>query len=183
MTSATSVLAAGLLAALPAAAASPPLGSTPAAAITPRIEFAFEERVTLAPAVVMGNTALGHRQYIPITGGTVAGPRLNGKVVPGGWDFQLTYSASDCTQLSADYFLKADDGTLIHVFNETLSCPGAPGSLFRPRLEAPKGPHGWLTTATFVATLELEFAARTASMPAGEPPPVEAVRIRFFEVK
>jgi len=139
----------------------------------PTIEFAFEERVTIDPAVVLGDTALGYRQYIPITGGTVAGPKLKGQVVPGGWDFQLTYAASNCTQLSADYFLKAEDGTLIHVFNEGLSCPGAPRALFRPKLEAPKGAYAWMTNATFVATLELD----------GVPPKVEAVRIRFYQAK
>jgi hypothetical protein len=139
----------------------------------PTLEFAFEERVTLQPAVVLGDTALGHRQYIAITGGTVTGPKLKGKVLPGGHDFQLTYSASDCTLLSADYFLKADDGTVIHVFNEGLACPDAPRAIFRPRLEAPRGAHGWMTQATFVATLELD----------GTPPNVEAVRIRFYTVK
>ena len=112
-----------------AMAADMPVGTMPPAGAIPVIEFAFEERVTLDAAVVLGDTALGYRQYIPITGGTVAGPRLKGKVVPGGYDFQLTYSASDCTQLSADYFLKADDGTLIHVFNEGLVCPGAPRAI------------------------------------------------------
>jgi len=162
----------GLLAlsALAVAAESPQVGAVPPDDAFPRVEFAFEERVTLAPAVVLGNTALGHRQYIPITGGTVAGPKLKGQVVPGGWDFQLTYSASDCTQLSADYFLKAEDGTLIHVFNEGLVCPRGPRSFFRPKLEAPKGSFEWLTTATFVATLEVE--------PSGL-----AVRIRFYQVK
>jgi len=155
---------------LPAAADTPAVGAIPPADAVPRVEFAFEGRVTLAPAVVLGNTALGHRQYIPITGGTVAGPKLKGQVVPGGWDFQLTYSASDCTQLSADYFLKADDGTLIHVINEGLVCPGGQRSLFHPRLEAAKGAHEWLTHATFVATLEVE--------PGGQ-----AVRIRFYQVK
>jgi len=150
-----------------------PLGSPPAAGALPLIEFAFEERVTLDPAVVVGDTALGYRQYIPITGGTVAGPRLQGRVVPGGFDFQHTYSASNCTQLSADYFLKSEDGTLIHVFNEGLVCPGAPRTIFRPKLEAPKGAYSWMTQATFVATLELE----------GTPPKVEAVRIRFYQVK
>ena len=139
----------------------------------PTIEFAFEERVTIDPAVTLGETAFGHRQYIAITGGTVTGPKLKGKVLPGGHDFQLTYSASDCTQLSADYFLKADDGTVIHVFNEGLVCPNAPRAIFRPKLEAPQGAHGWMTQATFVATLELD----------GTPPKVEAVRIRFYSVK
>jgi hypothetical protein len=162
------------------AAAGPPLGAPPPPESVPRLEFAFEERVTLDPGVEVGDTALGHRQYIPITGGTVAGPKLRGSVVPGGWDFQLTYAASGCTQLSADYFLKADDGTLIHVFNEGLGCSQKEPLFFRPKLEAPKGAHDWLTRATFIATLELEMAANP---PAGTPPRLEAVRIRFFQVK
>jgi len=149
-----------------------PVGAAPPESSVPRVRFAFEERVTLSPTVEFGETAFGQRRYIPITGGSVAGPRLNGQVVPGGWDFQLTYKASDCTQLSADYFLKADDGTLIHVFNEGLVCPGGGQAIFRPKLEAPKGKHEWMTHTTFVATLELE----------GTPPKVEAVRIRFYEV-
>ena len=159
--------------AMPAFAADLPVGATPPPGDMPVLEFAFEERVTIDPAIVLGDTALGHRQYIPITGGTVAGPKLKGQVVPGGWDFQLTYAASNCTQLSADYFLKAEDGTLIHVFNEGLSCPGAPRAIFRPKLEAPKGAYAWMTNATFVATLELD----------GVPPKVEAVRIRFYQAK
>jgi hypothetical protein len=166
---------------LSALAQSPTVGSPPPADTVPRVEFAFEERVTLSPAVVLGDTALGHRQYIPITGGSVAGPKLKGRVVPGGFDFQLTYSASDCTQLSADYFLEADDGTAIHVFNEGLVCPKGERSIFRPKLEAPKGAHEWLTRATFVATLELE--PPSSQPPAGTPPKLEAVRIRFYQVK
>jgi hypothetical protein len=155
------------------AGAATPLGSAPPAADVPALEFAFEERVTIDPAIVLGNTAFGYRQYIPITGGTVAGPKLKGQVLPGGHDFQLTYSASHCTLLSADYFLKAEDGTVIHVLNEGLSCPDAPRAIFRPKIEAPKGPHEWMTQATFVATLELE----------GTPPKVESVRIRFYQLK
>jgi hypothetical protein len=40
----------------------------------------------------------------------------------------------------------------------------------RSKLEAPKGPHEWMTRATFVATLEVE-------------PKGDAVRIRIFQVK
>ena len=166
---------------LSALAQSPTVGSLPPTEAVPRVEFAFEERVTLSPAVVLGETALGRRQYIPITGGTVAGPKLKGRVVPGGFDFQLTYAGSSCTQLSADYFLEAEDGTAIHVFNEGLVCPGGERSLFHPRLEAPKSAHEWLTHATFVATLELEPPSNPS--PAGTPPRVEAVRIRFYQVK
>jgi hypothetical protein len=157
------------------------VGTPPPPEVIPRLEFVFEERVTIAPAVPLGETALGYRQFIGITGGSVAGPRFKGRVVPGGFDFQLTYKASDCTQLTADYFIQAEDGTNVHVLNEGLSCPGAERPVFRPRLEAPKGPYEWMTRATFVATLDLEAPATRPA--AGTAPHVEAVRIRFYQVK
>jgi len=160
-----------------------PLGSPPPPDTVPRVEFAFEARVTLAPAVVLGETPLGHRQYIPITGGTVAGPKFEGEVIPGGWDFQLRY-AGGCGTLTADYFWRAADGTVIHILNESFSCglpgPGGERSFFRPRFEAPKGPHEWLNRGTFVALLELE--PRSAAPPGGAAAPM-AIRIRFFQVK
>src|SRR5689334_23392983 len=65
------------------------LGATPPQEAMPKVEFAFEARVTLSPATVLGETGVGHRQYIPITGGTVVGPKFKGQVIPGGWDYQL----------------------------------------------------------------------------------------------
>ena len=160
------------------------LGAMPGEEQFPKVEFVFEERVTLAPAVVQGETAMGHRQYIPITGGTITGPKLNGRVMPGGWDYQLRY-AGGCGTLSADYFLEANDGTIIHILNESFSCgmpgPGGQRSFFRPRFEAPEGPYDWLTRGTFVATLELD-----RPVPASEgdtiPGPF-AIRIKFFQIK
>jgi hypothetical protein len=177
----TFVMAAFLFAfPLAALAQGEPVGKAPPAEAIPRVEFAFEERVTIDPATVLGETPLGHRQFIPITGGSVAGPKFNGQVLPYGFDFQLTYSKSDCTQLSASYFLKADDGAVIHVFNEGLSCPNGPRTIFRPRIEAPKGPHEWMSRATFVATLDLEPPAKAP--PPGTAPVVAAVRIRIYQV-
>src|SRR5689334_1175115 len=59
------------------------LGAPPAASAVPRVEFAFEFRVTLAPAVVVGDTLFGRRQFIGITGGTIAGPKFKGEVMAG----------------------------------------------------------------------------------------------------
>jgi hypothetical protein len=170
----------------PAFAAAPPapVGSVPEAASLPRAEFVFEERVTLAPTVVLGETALGQRQYIPITGGKVAGPKFNGEVIPGGWDFQLRYPGG-CNSLSADYFLRAQDGTVIHVLNEAFNCAGAPGerSYARPRFEAPKGKYDWLTRGTFVATIEIDNPPGSKPAAAGAPQKLEAVRIKFYQIK
>jgi hypothetical protein len=172
-------LAAGSL--LQAQQAVPGLGDMPNADQFPKVEFVFEEHVTLAPATVLGETALGHRQYIPITGGTIAGPKLQGRVIPGGWDFQLRYPGG-CGTLSADYFLEASDGTVIHILNESFSCgtggPNGERSFFRPRFEAPKGPHEWLTSGTFIATLELD---RPPGAAAGSP--LEGIRIKVYQVK
>ena len=161
------------------------LGAMPTEQQFPKVEFVFEERVTLAPATVLGDTALGHRQYIPITGGTIKGPKLNGTVIPGGWDFQLRY-ASGCTTLSADYFLRADDGTVIHILNEEFTCGiGSNGerSFFRPRFEAPEGKYGWLTRGTFVATLELDRSGAGNAGDTGGPPSLGAIRIKVYQIR
>jgi len=159
-----------------------PVGTAPPAASVPRLEFAFEFRVTLAPATVLGETPYGRRQYIPITGGVIAGPKFSGEIIPGGWDYQLGLPEG-CGTLSADYFIRAKDGAVIHVLNEGFNCgltgPDGQRSFFRPRFEAPKGPHDWLTRSTFVATLETE---RTPAE-AGGAPQLRAIRLKFFQVK
>ncbi len=159
----------------------PALGSQPDAAKLPKVEFVFEEYVGLAPVVVQGETAMGQRQYIPITGGKVAGPKFNGEVMPGGWDYQLRLP-SGCGSLSADYFLKASDGAIVHVLNQGFSCqPLQPGerTYAIPRFEAPKGPHDWMTRGNFVSSIEpvMEPGAN------GGPPKLLAVRIRFYQIK
>jgi len=171
-----------------------PLGSMPEPEQFPKVEFVFEERVTLAPPVVMGQTALGHRQYIPITGGTIAGPRLKGRVIPGGWDFQLRYGGG-CGSLTADYFLEADDGTVIHILNESFNCGLGSGngerSFFRPRFEAPEGPHDWLTHGSFIATLEIdagtlleEEESNSDESEENSPTPrLGAIRIKVYQLK
>ena len=169
--------------AVPAFAAAPPapLGSAPDAASLPRAEFVFEERATLSSAVVLGETPFGQRQYIPITGGKVVGPKLNAELIPGGWDYQLR-TPGGCQSLSADYFLRTNDGVVIHVLNEAFNCgQGSPGerSYARPRFEAPKGKYDWLTNGTFVGTIDVE----TSPGAAGAPPKLEAVRIRFYQLK
>jgi len=163
--------------------ARPPVGAMPPASAHPVVEFAFEARVTLSPAVVVGETGMGQRQYIPITGGIVTGPKFKGEVIPGGWDYQLS-SNGRCQSLSADYFWRAEDGTVIHILNQGLNCPGeapeAGRNFVRPQFEAPKGKYEWMTRATFVGTLELDPSTPAT---AGVPAKLDAIRIRFYQIK
>lgn len=160
------------------------LGTQPPPSAFPRAEFAMEFRVTLSAAVVLGDTPFGHRQYIPITGGKIVGPKFSGEVLPGGWDYQLGL-ADGCNQLSADYFIRSQDGVIIHVLNEGIFCrPGGASSarsFFRPRFEAPKGTYEWLTRATFVASLEVEPPAHPVSGSA--PQALNAIRLKFYQMQ
>ena len=94
-------------------------------------------------------------------------------------------SGGGCNSLTADYFWRAADGAVIHILNAGLMCPGgAPDSeraWLTPRVEAPKGPHEWMTRATFVASLELEPPAVPPA--AGAQPVLGAIRIKFYQVK
>ena len=153
------------------------LGSTPAVPQDepqpPHLEFAFEEIVTLGQAIPVGETPLGRRNIIPITGGTFSGPGIKGTIIAGGWDWQLTRS-DGCTQIEADYMIRTDDGVVINVVNVGALCPPEPGrtgpALTQPRFEAPKGKYDWLNRSAFVGTL--------GAAPPGSGP---AVRIRFYK--
>src|SRR5688572_2990918 len=54
-----------------------------------KAEFAFEARVTVGEPISLGRTQPGERRIVPITGGSFAGPRLSGSVLPGGGDWQV----------------------------------------------------------------------------------------------
>jgi len=73
--------------------------------------------ITLAPAQELGESPLGRRRIINITGGTFRGGRLSGKVLPGGADWQVI-RADGVADLDARYTLETSDGVLIFVRNK-----------------------------------------------------------------
>ena len=94
--------------------------------LKPRLEFVFEEVVTLGGGLNPGATPAGERYIIPITGGSFDGPGdgsgFKGVILPGGWDWQLKRS-DGCVWAYADYMLKTDDGVIINVRNQGPMCP------------------------------------------------------------
>ena len=147
-----------------------------AASDMPGLEFVYEAIVTLEPTLEIGATPLGTRRRIPIIGGHFSGPNIRGTVLSGGADWQLQ-RRDDWTVIDADYMMRADDGTLIHVRNVGLTNSRVTGAKQRylrtgPTFEAPDGPHAWLNQAIFIGTL-------------GPPPddaPKPSVRIRVYRV-
>ena len=133
----------------------------------PTLDFAFALSVAVAPALELGDTHLGRRRVIAITGGTVMGPRLRGVVLPGGADWQII-RPDGAAELEARYTLQADDGALIGVVNRGLRHgpaaviqkllagePVDPAAYYfrcTPVFEAAAPPHQWLTRTVFVAS-------------------------------
>jgi hypothetical protein len=135
----------------------------------PGLTFLAELSVTVGEPIDVGPTPEGHRRVIPITGGTVSGPALNGRVMPGGADYQLLRSPT-LTELDARYVLETEDGDRIFVHNTALRHGSArdiellnsgaavdPSKIyFRcwPRLSTASPALGWLNTRLTLGTGE-----------------------------
>ena len=85
----------------------------------PGLIFLAELSVSVGEPVDIGPTPEGHRRMVPITGGTVRGPALNGRVLPGGADYQFLRGPT-LTELDARYVLETDGGHRIFVHNTAL---------------------------------------------------------------
>lgn len=69
--------------------------------------------------VSLGWARHGERRYVPLRGGTVSGPELNGSIVEGGVDWQVL-RADGVLEIAAHYVIRADDGGLIEVQSDGL---------------------------------------------------------------
>ena len=81
---------------------------------TLQTELLFEMQVELGEAQQVGATPRGSRLIAPLTGGTFAGPKLKGDVLPGGADWLLT-RADGIRELDVRLTLRTDDGHLIYM--------------------------------------------------------------------
>lgn len=142
--------------------------------ILPGLELLLTAHVKLGPIQKVGDTPQGVLRMIPILGGTFEGPRVRGRVVPGGVDWPVK-RPDRVTVIEAGYALQTDDGVLIRVRNEGLgvppeNCQGRTYVRTVPRVEAPEGPYGWLNQLVLLGTLNAPGGAE------------DEVVIRFFEV-
>lgn len=153
------------------------------AVAAPELEFAFEVRARVADPVVIGKLPNGTRRVVEITGGTFEGPRLRGKVLPGGADWQLVRD-DGFTNADARYTLETADGALIYVSNvgirhaseETMRLLNS-GQVVDPSLVY------FRTVPTFeTGSAELEWLMRSVFIASGERRP-DLVIIRFWRVR
>ncbi|MDG9722848.1 DUF3237 domain-containing protein [Streptomyces sp. DH41] len=93
---------------------------------TPALDFAFEIRAEVSDTLHIGNGDGEVTEFTPITGGGVDGPRLRGKVLPGGGDWSST--RGEVCELEARYLLQAEDGAVIDIVNR---------GYYRPKVDTP----------------------------------------------
>ncbi len=133
----------------------------------PSLEFACRLEVELAPIREMGPGRAGQRRIIPIIGGTVSGPRLKGRILTLGADWQTVF-ANGTAELDTRYAFETEDGALVEVVNygfrrgppEVIAALARgeavpPGSYYmrtHARLETGDSRYAWLNETLFVGT-------------------------------
>jgi Protein of unknown function (DUF3237) len=99
-----------------AATASSATFAAPPSGGPPELKLVFEARVLVDPPRVVGASSYGLRRIVPITGGTISGPSLEGRVLAGGADWQFM-RPDGVLNVEAKYTLESHDGVLIMVTN------------------------------------------------------------------
>src|SRR3954452_7840422 len=86
--------------------------------MTPALQTRFVFTITAHIGSVTSAGDIGHgvRRIIPIIGGEVRGPDINGKVCAFGADFQII-RPHELIELEAKYALETDDSAIIYVEN------------------------------------------------------------------
>lgn len=127
----------------------------------PKLEFVFKIDLEFELRTQTGPIGTGgHRGMVTVRGGKIEGPRLNGRVIPGSGGDWAHFRPDDVIDIDARYMLEASDGTLIY-FRNTGYIHGQPKEMglvltrrfdpstyyfrTRPIIEAPRGPHEWLS--------------------------------------
>lgn len=134
----------------------------------PPLILAMRLRVLIGPALELGMVDGARKRVIPIVGGSVDGPRLTGRVLPSGADWQIIRS-DGTADILARYSIEASDGSILSVVNPGYRRGPAPvlariaaGEAvdpalyyFRttPRFEvASESPHAWLGRTVFLCS-------------------------------
>lgn len=150
--------------------------------VTPSLVHAFDVQATVAAPIEVGDTAFGARRMIPILSGQVSGPKLSGKLLEGGVDYQLI-RADGLAEIHARYIIETDRGARVYVENTGIR-HGPPEAMARLRRGEPVDPVliYFRTVPRFeTAAAELSWLQRSIFVCAGARFP-ERVELRMFEV-
>lgn len=114
-------------------------------------------RCEVGGLVTLGAAKHGERRYVPLGGGSVRGPELNGSLVEGGVDWQIQ-RGDGALEIAAHYVIRTDDGALIEIQSDGLrhgpaevmarlargETPGRDEYFFRTLMRFTTGAPNWL---------------------------------------
>lgn len=148
----------------------------------PELRYAFEIAVEVNPPLDLGQTSAGHRRIVNIANGTVSGSRLQGRVLPGGGDWQIL-RADGTADLDARYTIQADDGALIYAVNRGFRHgPADVMARLNKGERVDPGSYYFRSAATFETSApQHQWLTRAIVVGAGERYPDKVV-IRFWEL-
>ena len=82
----------------------------------PTLDHVCTLNIDLAPPLELGIGRAGNRRIIPIVGGTVVGPKLQGAIHNLGADWQTVFS-NGLAELDTRYLMETRDGAQIEITN------------------------------------------------------------------
>lgn len=156
--------------------------SAPDPITMPRLLHAFDVEAIVDAPIEIGDTPLGVRRMIPILEGSVSGPRLSGRLLPHGVDYQII-RADGLADIHARYAIETPEGARVYVENTGIR-HGPPEAMARLR----RGERVDPSIIYFRASPKFETAApslawmmRSIFICSGARFP-DRVLLRFFEV-
>src|SRR5437660_9517511 len=81
----------------------------------PSLTRVYRLEATVGEALELGEITEGRRRIVPLTGGTFAGPELNGKLLPGSSADWQTVLPDGTALGDIRYTLQTNDGDLLYV--------------------------------------------------------------------
>jgi hypothetical protein len=149
---------------------------------TPGLSFVGELSAAVGPSIDVGTTPYGVRRIVPILAGEMTGPRLAGKLLPGGTDYQI-WRTDGVTEIHARYVIEAPTGARLYV--EASGLRRAPAAIMERLYRGEQVDQGsiYLRTVPRFETSDSEFvwAMQSIFLCAGARFP-DRVVLRFFEV-
>jgi hypothetical protein len=123
----------------------------------------FEANMKLDQVYEVGKTPYGQRTVFVIQGGTVSGEKITGSVMPGGLDFQLSFSTGGM-EIEEIFVLRAADGKYIYLRSAGTAAEQSDVRMV-PDFEAPNtSNYRWLNTGKYAGRRALDLAAKTMTI-------------------
>jgi hypothetical protein len=86
----------------------------------PRLDLLYRLEASIGDPQDLGQTSVGHRRIVPLTGGTFSGPELRGTLLPGASADWQTVLPDGTALGDVRYTLETESGDVLYVQSESV---------------------------------------------------------------